>query len=122
MRKPQPPNVDVPGIDDCDYLYSLASRGGDSSVYIRVHEHRGKFYAAIAVDCNAPEGDNFTEDLPAFSGPFGLPEHACAANLETAREWFRNNRLAYVYCDDSRRIARKYHSGHVAAIHEITGS
>lgn len=106
---------EVPGIDDCGHLYSLTSRDGNSSVYIRVEENpeTGKYHAALTVDVSA-EGDdcdNFCDDLPADEGPFGLPEHACAANLATARGWFRNNRLAFIYCDDSRRIARKYPYG-----------
>ncbi len=108
------PAFEVPGIDDCDHLYSLTSRNGNSSVYIRVQEdEEGKFHAAMTVDVSAEGGDcdNFCEDLPAEEGPFGLPEHACAANLAAAREWFRDNRLAFVYCDNSRRIAKKYPHG-----------
>lgn len=105
--EPENDAPDVPGIDDCDYLYSLSSRSGDSSVYIRVHETSpGEYHAALTVDSS-----NFCEDLPGESGPFKLPGHACAANLEHAREWFKDNRLAYVYCNDSRRVARKYPHG-----------
>lgn len=103
---------EVPGIDDCDFLYSLSSRSGDSSVYIRVQETSpGEYHAELTVDCNAPEGDNFVDDLPGDYGPFKLPEHACAANLENAREWFRDNGLAFVYCSQARRVARKYPHG-----------
>lgn len=99
---------EVPGIDDCDHLFNRASRDGNSSVYIRVEENpeTGKYHAALTVDT-----EHFVEDLPADEGPFGLPEHACAANLATAREWFKDNHLAFVYCDQSRRIARKYPRG-----------
>lgn len=108
---------EVPGIDDCDFLYSLCSRSGNSSVYIRVKEtSSGTYHAAMTVDVDAPEGDNYVDSLPAEEGPFKLPEHACAANLEYAREWFRDNRLAYVYCSNTRKVARKYHAGHVACI------
>lgn len=100
----------VPGIDDCDVLYSLSSRSGNSSVYIRVHEiAHGKWRAALTVDSNAPEGDNFCEDLPADGELHGIPELAFRANVETARQWFRDNGLAYVYCDASRRIVKARH-------------
>ena len=103
--------IEVPGIDDCDYLYSLSSRSGHSSVYIRVHEvEPGKYKAAISVDSNAPEGDNFCEDLPDDGELHGIPELAFRANVEAAREWFRDNRLAFVYCSDSRRIVKARHS------------
>lgn len=105
---------EVPGIDDCGHLYNLTSRDGNSSVYIRVQEdENGKFHAAMTVDVSAEgdDGDNFCDDLSADEGPFDLPEHAAAANLAAAREWFKNNRLAFVYCTDSRRIARKFPRG-----------
>ena len=100
--------TEVLGIDECDYLYSLSSRSGDSSVYTRVQEGEDGFYwAAMTVDCDHPEGDNFCEDLSCDEGPFTTPEDACAANLRYAREWFADNRLTYVYCNDTRRIARR---------------
>lgn len=103
------PAFEVPGIDDCDHLFSLTSRDGNSSVYIRVQaDDDGKFHAAMTVDVSAEGGDcdNFTEDLPAEEGPFDSEFAACAANLPTAREWFKDNHLAFVYCDDSRRVAK----------------
>lgn len=104
------PSNNVPGIDDCDQLYSLSSRSGDTSVYIRVHEvESGKYAAALTVDSNAPEGGNFCEDLPADEELHGTPELAFRANVETARQWFKDNRLAYVYCNGSRRIVRARH-------------
>lgn len=104
--------TEVPGIDDCDFLYSLSSRSGNSSFYIRVQETSpGVYHAETTVDSNAPEGSNFCEDGDCNPGPFKLPEHACAANLEHARQWFHDNGLAYVYCTDSRRVARKYPHG-----------
>lgn len=112
MKTKQAKTPEVPGIDDCDFLYSLTSRSGDSSVYIRVQETSpGKYHAALTVDVNADDGDNFCQDLPGEEGPFSLPEHACAANMGTAREWFRDSRLAFVYCNNSRKIARKYPHG-----------
>jgi hypothetical protein len=112
-----PPSVEVPGLDDCDYIYSLSSRSGHTSVYIKVHECLpGKFYAELIVDSSAPEGDNFATTIPGERGPFRLPEHACAANLEDARAWFRSCGLAFVYCTDSRRVAKKYNGGRVACI------
>lgn len=97
----------VPGIDDCDHLYSLSSRSGDTSVYLRIQEAKpGRYYCQLTVDSNAPEGDNFVEDITGIEGPYALPEFAFRDNVEAAREWFRNNRLAYVYCSDSRRIVK----------------
>jgi hypothetical protein len=95
-------DFDIPGIDDCDHLYNLASRDGNSSVYIRVQEFDDGFRAALTVDC-----EHFVEDIPADVGPFETPESACKTNLETAREWFRDNRMAFVYCSNSRKIARR---------------
>ena len=99
----------VPGIDDCDFLYSLTSRNGNDAVYIRIHQFGPQdFRAAITVDS---ETGHFVEDLPANEGPHGIPELAFRANVEAARKWFRDNGLAYVYCDDSRRIVRARHTG-----------
>lgn len=103
------PAFEIPGIDDCDFLYSLYSRSGDDSVYIRVHEcNPGEYHAALTVDS---ETGHFVEDIPGNPGPFKLPEHACAANLELARDWFRQNKLAYCYCNASQKVARKYPHG-----------
>jgi hypothetical protein len=107
----EPETFDVPGIDDCDFPYSLSSRSGDSSVYIRVQQFGPQdFRAAMSVETNHPEGDNFMDSLPADEGPHGTPELAFRANVEAARQWFRDNGLAFVYCSDSRRIVRARHS------------
>jgi hypothetical protein len=92
----------IPRIDDCDHLYSLTSRDGNSSVYIQVKEFDDGFRAALTVDC-----EHFAQDIPADVGPFETPESACKANLETARDWFRCNQMAFVYCGNSRKIARR---------------
>lgn len=34
--------IEVPGIDDCDLLFTLTSRNGKDSVYIRCQEVRGQ--------------------------------------------------------------------------------
>ena len=97
-----PSKFDVPGIDDCDHLYVLTSRDGNTSVYIRVHENLGAFFAAVSLDA-----ENFACDILSESGPFDTPEHACADNLQIAREWFKGNSLGFVYCSESRKIARR---------------
>lgn len=100
----QPITPDVPGIDDCDHLFSLTSPSGCSSVYIRVQQHGSVYYAAGTVDSDAPEGPNDCSDFPLDEGPFDSPDTALLHNVEAAREWFRDNGLRYVYCNDTRKI------------------
>lgn len=95
-------DVVVPGIDECDHLFSLTSRCGDFSVYTRVQEDEdGKFHAALSVDTPF-----FADGLPADRGPHNTPREAFLANLETSRGWFKDNSLQFVYCDDARRAVR----------------
>lgn len=100
---PNEPEIEVPGIDDCDHLYSLSSRSGDDSVYIRVHQFDDGYFAQLTVDS---ETGHFVDDIGGIEGPYDLPEFACRELVETARQWFRDNGLAYVYCDETRCIVR----------------
>ena len=68
---------EVPGIDDCDHLFSCTSRDGNESLYVRAQEFtfEGKVYYATAITF---DGANHCQDNP-------FPNYA--HNLEQVANW-----------------------------------
>jgi hypothetical protein len=95
------PDFEIPGIDDCDYLYTASD--GDGSVYIRVQESPhvpGIFYASVTVDS---ESGSFADDLEIGAGPFDSPDEACR-KLAHHFDWFGENGVGEVeLCSDTKR-------------------
>jgi hypothetical protein len=93
---------DVPGIDDCDDLFTCSSRDGEESLYARIQDFtfEGKTYYACALTW---DGKNNCHDIP-------FPEYGFNKNqiahwlVETAREqWGKGN---FVKCLDTRKYTR----------------
>jgi hypothetical protein len=101
-------SFEVPGIDDCDHLFSASSHDGNSSVYCRVHPKEdglgpNRFAAALTVDC-----EHFTDSLPADEGPHDTPEGAFLANVRHIREWFKDNSIRLYWCENSKPVLRRF--------------
>lgn len=100
------PAFEIPGIDDCDYLYSASD--GDTCIYIAVQEHPyepGIYYANVIIDC---ESGSFCDDLETMAGPFETPEDACR-QLAHHFDWFLDNPSGddpqpIGYCDETAKI------------------
>jgi len=100
----QKTKIEIPGIDDCDMLYSTTSRDGRDSVYIRTQEIGGEWYHQISVDS---ETGHYCEDMGGPRGPFKTSADAARDALPDAREWFGYNQCSFCYCDNLRPIAKK---------------
>jgi hypothetical protein len=96
--------IEIPGIDDCDMLYSLCTRDGNDSVYIRCQEVGDKWYYQCTIDCNT---GSFCDNYGSQEGPFDSPEEAAMHALPAAKEWFYDNDVRFVYDNDLRCLVRK---------------
>ncbi len=90
-----------PGIDDCDHLFTVSSRDGDTSLYARAQEFtfEGKTLYATALTLDSEEAHD-VHDLP-------FPKYATsltqAANwlVESAREQFGKGN--FCQCSETRK-------------------
>lgn len=96
----------IPGIDDCDYLYSLSSRDGETSAYLKVQENprTGKYHCELIWDDDV---GHYCGDIPCEAGPFKTPEDAILENVDMMRHLFTDQGISFVYCNDTRKVVRK---------------
>jgi hypothetical protein len=111
----KPRELQIPGIDDCDYLYCISRRCGSTSsislkdtpgltVYLRVHEIDGRFYCAGTID-NEQEG--YVEDLSVKQGPYCNNQAALIDNLPDMKKEFTNRGYSFSYCFKTRKIVNR---------------
>ncbi len=101
------PSMQIPGIDDCDHLFSASSRNGMDAIYIRIKEYefdgRVFYYYQKTLDC---ESNHSCDDLGGIEGPFFNLKTLLFQAAEESREWFKGNEYANNYTWDTEW--RKY--------------
>ena len=100
--------MNIPGIDDCDCLYSVSSRDGRITLYLRVQcGKKGKWYCALTADNDV---EHYVDDIQCHEGPFDSTDKALIKNIGLMRASFANKGASYVYCDRTRKIVRREQS------------
>jgi hypothetical protein len=105
MKPTIPPSEampEVPGIDDCDHLFSVSSRDGDESIYIRCQEFEwegGTYYATAGTwdSDTAHAVDSYP--VPAYAETL---KQAATWAVEAGRDKFGSGN--FVKCSDTRKL------------------
>jgi hypothetical protein len=101
---------DVPGIDDCDLLFTMSSKNGQDNVYICCQQFDDGIWANGILDvgsyCDSPLQEQ---------GPFKTFDDAfwgCAGLFD----WFADNGIRGYWCNNSKRVIRRARDRARAAI------